>query len=421
MSNINVIGLGYVGLPTAVMFASNGHNVRGVDSNLSVVTAIQRGTPDNNEPHLNELLQKVLQNGQFTVSTSASTANVFVIAVPTPIGSNRKPKLDAVSEACQTIAEHITKGDLVIVESTVAPGTIRNEITLTLEQSGLAAGNDFSLAYCPERVLPGNVFKEIVENDRIIGGIDDKSTQQAVALYRSFVTGELYETDAETAEVAKLAENTYRDVNIALANSLANLSETVGVDIWSVLEMANRHPRVNLHTPGAGVGGHCIPVDPWFLISADPESSALIEASREINDGQPGIVARMAADAIHEVKDGRVAILGAAYKPNVTDARESPTTKLIARLIEHDLSVAVSDPYVTNFIPKIVSLDAALCEADIVILVVGHSEYSHLEPGRFAKLMRGRVILDITTTLNRAVWEKSGFTFLRYGDGQSKR
>ncbi len=421
MSNINVIGLGYVGLPTAVMFASKGHNVHGVDSNSVVVTDIQSGNPGNNEPYLNELLGKVLQNGQLTVSTSVSAANIFVIAVPTPIETNRTPNLEPVIEACRAIAGHITKDDLVIVESTVAPGTIRNEIAATLEESGLKAGRDFSLAYCPERVLPGNLFKEIVENDRIIGGIDKKSTLRAADLYRSFVTGDLHKTDASTAEVVKLAENTYRDVNIALANSLANLSESVGVNIWTVLEMANRHPRVNLHTPGAGVGGHCIPVDPWFLVHADPESSALIKASRDVNDGQPGIIASMASRVLGPVKNGRIAILGAAYKPNVTDARESPTTELVSRLNDDDLSVAVSDPYVTSFVPKIVSLETALRDADIAILVVGHSEYSHLEPSSFAKLMRGRVIIDTTTTLNRELWEKTGFTFLRYGDGQSNR
>lgn len=418
MSDICVIGLGYVGLPAAVMFASNGHTVRGVDINSALVESIHSGDVGQSEPDLSIRLKNVLDGGQFTASTSPSTADVFVIAVPTPVGRDHSPDLTFVVDACRSVAGKLSKGDLVIVESTIPPGATRGEISSTLEESGLSAGTDFSLAYCPERVLPGNIVKEIVENDRIIGGIDEKSTARAVDLYRSLVTGELRETDAETAEMVKLAENTYRDVNIALANNLANLSESVGVNVWNVVEMANLHPRVNIHNPGAGVGGHCIPVDPWFLVAADEEASALIKLSREINDGQPAIVARLACEALGDIKNARVAVLGAAYKPNVTDARESPTTDLTARLVDHGFSVVVADPHVTSFAPEIVPLEDALSGADIAILVVNHSEYSHLEPDRLAGLMRGRLILDTTNALDREVWEESGFTFLRYGDGR---
>jgi UDP-N-acetyl-D-mannosaminuronic acid dehydrogenase len=401
------------------MFASNGHTVRGVDINSSLVESIRAGEVGQSEPDLFTRLKEVLEGGQFTASTTPSSADVFVIAVPTPVGPDHSPDLSYVVDACRSCAGKLSKGDLVIVESTIPPGAIRGEITRTLEESGLSAGTDFSLAYCPERVLPGNIVTEFVENDRIIGGIDDTSTAQAVDLYRSFVTGELRETDAETAEMVKLAENTYRDVNIALANNLANLSESVGVNVWNVVEMANLHPRVNIHTPGAGVGGHCIPVDPWFLVAADEESSSLIKLSREINDGQPAIVARLASEAIGDIKDARAAVLGAAYKPNVTDARESPTTDLASRLADRGLTVAVADPHVTSFAPQIVSLEDALRGADIAILVVGHSEYARLEPDHVARLMRSHLILDTTNTLNREAWERSGFAFIRYGDGRS--
>ncbi len=418
MSDICVIGLGYVGLPAAVMFASNGHMVRGVDINSSLVESIGSGDVGQSEPDLSIRLKNVLDGGQFTASTSPSAADVFVIAVPTPVGRDHSPDLTFVVDACRSVAGKLSKGDLVIVESTIPPGATRGEISSTLEESGLSAGTDFSLAYCPERVLPGNIVKEIVENDRIIGGIDETSTAQAVDLYHSFVTGELRETDAETAEMVKLAENTYRDVNIALANNLANLSESVGVNVWNVVEMANLHPRVNIHTPGAGVGGHCIPVDPWFLVAADEESSALIKLSRVVNDAQPSVIAHLASEALGDIKNARVAVLGAAYKPNVTDVRESPTTDLTERLVDHGFSVAVADPLVTSFAPEIVPLEDALRGADIAILVVNHSEYSHLEPDRLAGLMRGRLILDTTNTLDREMWEGAGFTFLRYGDGR---
>ena len=401
------------------MFASNGHTVRGVDINPSLVGSISTGDVGQSEPDLSARLREVLDGGQFTASTTPSGADVFVIAVPTPVGPDHSPDLRYVINACRSVAGQLSKDDLVIVESTIPPGATGNEIASTLEESGLSAGTDFSLAYCPERVLPGNIVKEIVENDRIIGGIDEVSTSRAADLYRSFVTGELRETDAATAEMVKLAENTYRDVNIALANNLANLSESVGVNVWNVVEMANLHPRVNIHNPGAGVGGHCIPVDPWFLVAADEKASALIKMSREINDGQPAIVARLAAEAVGDIKDARAAVLGAAYKPNVTDARDSPTTDLTSSLAHHGLSVAVADPHVTEFSPSIVPLTDALEGADIAILVVGHSEYSRLDPEQVARSMRGRLILDTTNTLDSETWERSGFTLLRYGDGRS--
>ncbi len=416
MSDISVIGLGYVGLPAAVMFANAGHTVRGFDIDSALVDAIQSGEAGASEPGLPDLLKRALDGGRISASTSPSPADVFVIAVPTPIRENRSPDLSFVIEACRSVAGQLSRGNLVIVESTIPPGATNNEISGALEESGLKAGPDFSLAYCPERVLPGNIVAEIVRNDRIIGGIDEKSTKRAVEIYRSFVTGELRESDAATAEMVKLAENTYRDVNIALANNLANLSESVGVNVWDVVEMANRHPRVNIHTPGPGVGGHCIPVDPWFLVAADDDSSGLIRLSREVNDAQPAVIARQAADAVSGVENARVALLGAAYKPDVADARESPTSGLAARLADHGFTVAVTDPHVVDFDPAIVLLDDALRDADIAILVVGHNEYLRLDPVRVARFMRTRVILDTSNILDKETWEKAGFKFLRYGD-----
>ena len=421
MSNVCVIGLGYVGLPAAVMFANNGHTVRGVDINDSVVDAVMRGEAGNDEPRLTDLLRHALDAGNFSASGSTAAADAFVIAVPTPVRDDRTPDLAFVINACRSIVGHLKPGGLVIVESTIPPGATVNEITATLEEGGLSAGADFSLAYCPERVLPGNIVKEIVENDRIIGGVDERSTKNAVDLYGSFVTGTLRESDAATAEMVKLAENTYRDVNIALANSLANLSETAGVNIWNVIEMANLHPRVNIHQPGPGVGGHCIPVDPWFLVAADEESSKLIRLARAVNNGQPGIMAKLAVEALTGISGAKAALLGAAYKPGVKDARESPTTDLTAHLTDAGITVSVADPHVTEFLPAIVSFDDALRDADIAIVVVKHEEYLQMQPQVLAGLMRTRTVLDTTNALDREAWEAAGFTFLRYGEGRRAR
>ena len=418
MSNVCVIGLGYVGLPAAVMFANNGHTVRGVDINESITDAVTRGEAGGDEPRLTDLLRHALDGGSLSASGYTASADAFVVAVPTPVRDDRTPDLTFVINACRSIVDHLKSGDLVIVESTIPPGATANEITATLEEGGLGAGTDFSLAYCPERVLPGNIVKEIVENDRIIGGIDERSTKRAVDLYSSFVTGNLRESDAATAEMVKLAENTYRDVNIALANSLANMSETAGVNIWNVVEMANLHPRVNIHQPGPGVGGHCIPVDPWFLVAADEESSKLIRLAREVNDGQPGIMANLAIETLTGISGAKAALLGASYKPDVKDARESPTTDLAAHLTNAGISISVADPHVTEFVPAIVSLDDALGEADIVITVVKHEEYLQLQPQVVAGLMRTRTVLDTTNALDREKWESAGFTFLRYGEGR---
>jgi len=418
MSNICVIGLGFVGLPAAIMFANNGHTVHGVDIDESIIDAVMRGEAGGDEPRLTDLLQHALDVGNFRASASTSVADAFVIAVPTPVRGDRTPDMTFVINACRSIVDHLKPGDLVVVESTIPPGATANEITATLQEGGLKAGTDFSLAYCPERVLPGNIVKEIVENDRIIGGIDERSTKSAVDLYGSVVTGNLRESDAATAEMVKLAENTYRDVNIALANSLANMSETTGVNIWNVVEMANLHPRVNIHQPGPGVGGHCIPVDPWFLVNADESSSKLIRLAREVNDGQPRIMANLAIEALTGIQRANAALLGASYKPDVKDARESPTADLSAHLTNAGITVSVADPHVTEFVPAIVPLYDAIQDADIIIVVVKHEEYLQIHPQAIAGLMRTRTVLDTTNALDRDKWESSGFTFLRYGEGR---
>jgi UDP-N-acetyl-D-mannosaminuronic acid dehydrogenase len=417
VSDISVIGLGYVGLPAAIMFANSGRIVAGVDIDTSQVESIRRGDIGRDEPGLTDRLVKAQKDGRLTTSTSFSPADAFVIAVPTPVREDRSPDLSYVVDACRSVAGHLRSGNLVIVESTISPGATMNTIVPVLEESGLKAGHDFSVAYCPERVLPGNIMAEIVANDRIIGGIDDQSTEKAASLYHSFVTGNFHKTDATTAEMVKLAENTYRDVNIALANTLANISESVGVSIWDVVKMANMHPRVDIHRPGPGVGGHCIPVDPWFLVSADESSADLIRTARDVNDAQPGLIARRALDLVREVSVPHIAILGAAYKPGVSDARESPTTGLANALTAAGASITVHDPNVKAFVPELTAnLQDTVDGAVLIVVMVGHKEYVELDPSLIKSRVRTQSVLDTCNVLDREVWTQSGFEFHRYAD-----
>ena len=369
------------------MFANSGHTVRGVDIDASKIEGALRGEVGTEEPGLTDQLSQAVAGGRLSASTSFSPADVFVIAVPTPVSGDLTPDISFVLNACRSVADHLTAGNLVIVESTIPPGATVNDIAPALEQSGLRAGQDFSIAYCPERVLPGNIMAEIVGNDRIIGGIDEHSTEMATGLYRSFVTGQLHQTNATTAEMVKLAENTYRDVNIALANTLANISESVGVSVWDVVEMANMHPRVDIHRPGPGVGGHCIPVDPWFLVSAGDSSAELIRTARTVNDAQPNLIAQKALALAGGPGTPRIAVLGAAYKPDVSDARESPTSELVSVLSRSGAVVTVHDPNVDSFDPELTG-----------------------------SRMRNQSVLDTCNVLDREAWTRSGFEFHRYAE-----
>jgi UDP-N-acetyl-D-mannosaminuronic acid dehydrogenase len=417
MSDICVVGMGYVGLPAAIMLVNGGHSVHGVDINAALLNSISSGEIGDEEPGLVQNLGDALSSGRLKVSESPSVADAFVIAVPTPVNGDHSPDLTSVIEASRSIMGHLAEGNLVVVESTIPPGATVNTVAPILEESGLKAGVDFFLAYCPERVLPGNVMKEIVENDRIIGGIDSESTSRAVELYQSFVTGTLHESNATTAEMVKLAENTYRDVNIALANTLANISETVGVSVWDVVEMANKHPRVDLLKPGPGVGGHCIPVDPWFLVSADAQSSDLIRTARGINDGQPGVIARRALELAGDAAPPRVAILGASYKPGVSDARDSPTTQLANIFSDAGALVTVHDPLVKSFTPQLKdNIRDAVKGTDVIVVMVGHSEYQSFDPQTIAQKVRSRAVIDTCNALDRDLWAQAGFDFHRYAE-----
>ena len=402
-----IVGLGHIGLPTAALLAKAGHQVVGVDTATAVVDAVNGGRSPMDEPGLDALIADLVAAGTLSAQTVMPEASVFLIAVPTPVSPSHEPDLSYVESAAESVAERLKPGDLVILESTVPPGTTTGVVRERLEAQGLKAGIDFDLAFCPERVLPGSVLDELVANDRTVGGLTPAGSARAAELYRSFCMGAIHVTDPTTAEVAKLSENTFRDVNIALANELAQMASQLNVDAWQVIELANRHPRVHLHSPGPGVGGHCVPVDPWFLVAAAPQSANLIRMAREINDAQPAVVAAHVARMTGT--EAKVALLGAAYKPNVDDARESPTLGVALALEALGIVPVVHDPKVQSFARPLVTLEEALTGADAVVLLVGHHSYAELDPAWAGPLMRVRRVLDTQHLLDPAAWRNQGF------------
>jgi UDP-N-acetyl-D-mannosaminuronic acid dehydrogenase len=420
MANICVVGLGSIGLPTAVIMASAGHMVTGVDVNKDLVGSVSAGQTRLDELNLPEMLAKVVNSGALTATDTPVASDAFVISVPTPIGDNNQPVMDFVRSASEAVGKVLRRGDLVILESTVPPGTTDGLVRETLEAaSGLSARDDFGLAYCPERVLPGEIMREIVENDRIVGASDERARGQALELYRSFVTGEVFETDAITAELAKLSENIYRDVNIALANELATISEELGADAWRVIELANKHPRVQLHQPGPGVGGYCIPVAPWFLLASAGSPEGVIGTARGINALQPQRTVSAALAACDGINTPRIAVLGVAYKGGVGDPRMSPSTEVIAGLEAAGADVLVHDPLVLDYSSPLRDLDKALTAADLALVLVDHPQFRDINPADAAGLMRHRIIMDSRNIIDPEAWEQAGFTVLRTGVGEN--
>lgn len=369
---IVVIGTGYVGLPAALMLAKAGHDVVGVDINENIVRAINEGVLLIKEEELQALLDDPAVKANLRAQSTPCEGDVFIIAVPTPVDPRKKvADMRYVDEAVESLLPYLRPGNLIIIESTVPPLTCRERITPVIEaRTGLTVGEDVFLAHCPERILPGDIFHEIVYNDRIIGGINEKTRDLAANVYASFVKGNLYKTDDITAELVKLMENTYRDVNIALANEFAAVAETLGIDARQAIELANKHPRVDILSPGIGVGGHCIPIDPWFIKEVDPANSRLIFISRLINDEMPSRVAARIRRAVREVPVPRIVALGAAYKPNVDDPRESPAIKIVELLREDGYDVAHYDPLIEGM--EYPSLVEAARGADLLAILVPH-------------------------------------------------
>ncbi len=436
---ICILGLGYIGLPTASTFAAQDVRVLGVDVNPRIVKTLRSGEIHIHEPGLREIYQQALKSGKLTLSTKPEEADAFIIAVPTPFYEGRygeykgrKFKLSdmrAVTAAAESIVPLLRKGNLVVLESTSPPRTTVELVAPILRRSGLEPGRDFHLAYSPERVLPGKILRELVENARVIGGITPASAQAGADLYSLFVKGEIVQTDATTAEMVKLMENTYRDINIAIANEFARLADNFGVDVWDAISLANRHPRVKILSPGPGVGGHCISVDPWFFVETAPELSSLIYAARRVNDAQPEYVLEVVKRALWRpdfsedaLKGKKIAALGLAYKPDVDDLRESPASEVVRLLQDAGAHVKAWEPFKPDAalpgIDMTSSMDEAIKDADLIILLVAHTEFLNLEPSHLASTTRARNLVDTVNGWNSAGWQAAGFQVTRLGVGK---
>ena len=407
---IVVMGLGYIGLPTASMLATKGHQVLGVDTNEKTVHTINDGNIHIVEPDLDILFRSAVNSGNLKASLVPEEADTFILAVPTPFkngSTNEKiPDISFIEAATRTIAPFLQPGNLVILESTSPVGTTERIAEIIMEmRPNLALGNSHSVganqifvAHCPERVLPGQIIRELVDNDRIIGGINCASAEKAQELYKSFCSGNIFITDAKTAELAKLTENSFRDVNIAFANELSLICDRLGVNVWELIDLANKHPRVNILQPGPGVGGHCIAVDPWFIVAAAPEQSRLIRTAREVNDYKPQWVLEKVRAKAERFKNPVIGCLGLSFKANIDDLRESPALEIVRELIASGIwSVMACEPNVNGGFREfpLYDLNEVLKEADILLVLVDHDEFKGID----RELLNEKVVVD-----TRGIW-----------------
>lgn len=403
---ICVIGLGYIGLPTALLLSEH-HDVFGCDINSELVEKVNQKCI----PFCENGLEERLKLSPIKAFTHPVEADAFLICVPTPFDREvRMADLRYVESAVESIVPYLETGNLVVIESTISPGACEKVVCPILQKSGLRVGKDIFLSHCPERAIPGKTFDEMINNDRIVGGFDQKSTALTEKLYHSFVKGKIYKTSIRTAEFVKLMENTYRDVNIALANELAILAEEAGVNVWEAIGLANKHPRVNIHSPGPGVGGHCIAIDPWFLTESTANAK-IIEMAREINDNMPSYVLHKARRIFerHSIINPVVTILGVAYKGNIDDTRETPALKLIKLCAKEGWKVKLSDPYVNRFEYPLLSLEDATRDSDLIIIETDHTYYCSLDAARLAGLMRNRIVIDTKNILDKSEFMENGF------------
>jgi UDP-N-acetyl-D-mannosaminuronic acid dehydrogenase len=386
-----VLGLGYVGLPTAAVLATVGRRVAGVDLRRDILDTINAGRIHIVEPELDALVRAAVAVGTLRAVAEPVPASTFLICVPTPITPDHQPDLRHVEAAARAIVPALRPGCLVVLESTVPPGTLRDLVAPIIASSGLVPGHDVFLAHAPERVLPGAVLREVVENERIVGGLTEACTLRCAAFYESFVRATVHRSGAEVAELSKLAENAFRDVNIAFANELANVCARLGLDVWEVIRLANRHPRVQILRPGPGVGGHCIAVDPWFIAAAAPEDTPLIQAARRVNDARPERVLAQVRQLAARLRRPKVACLGLAYKPDIDDLRESPALHIAQALAaDPTLELVLVEPHLKRSPiadAPLVGLDQALATADILVILVAHRQFRHLRPDQLLHLM----------------------------------
>lgn len=410
VNKICVVGLGYIGLPTAAIFAGKGIDVVGVDTRKDLVEAVNQGRPHFGEPNLDTLVRRVVEDKKLRATMTPEPADAFLIAVPTPFKGDKQPDLSYIEAAATSIAPMLEKGNLVILESTSPIGatemmtnllaTLRKDLTFPTQLGELS---DIRIAHCPERVLPGRILEEVVNNARIIGGMTRKCAQQAVSLYKIVVEGECHVTNARTAELAKLTENAYRDVNIAFANELSVICDKFGINVWEMIRMANLHPRVNILTPGPGVGGHCIAVDPWFIVDSAPGEARLIRNARIINDEKPLYVVKKIEAKARSLVDPVIALFGLAYKPDVDDLRESPAVHIVEMLAQRRTGkLLVVEPHISELPAELkldnvtlMDFDIALAQANLAVLLVDHSAFLHVD----RDVLKDKFVID-----TRGVW-----------------
>ncbi|MET4135508.1 UDP-N-acetyl-D-mannosamine dehydrogenase [Pseudarthrobacter sp. PvP090] len=412
--DIAVIGLGYIGLPTAASFAAKGKRVAGIDVKQATVDAVNRGEVPFVEPDMGVVVSGAVSLGNLVAMSTVPQADAFIIAVPTPLADGKGADLSYLHSAVEALAPRLRGGELVVLESTSPPGTTERlgtflmELRPDLSLEDAPGKKQVHIVHSPERVLPGRIMIEMVTNDRVIGGLTDEGAQLAKRLYEVICQGEILLTDATTAEMTKLVENTFRDVNIAFANELSVICDKLGIDVWRLIELANHHPRVNVLRPGPGVGGHCIAVDPWFIVDAVPEHSDLIRTAREVNDAKPHHVVRQAVEALAEMPEATVAVLGLAFKANIDDVRESPSVTIVEELVRQlpGRTVLVVDPNVdelpsalaTTGISRLHETDEALAAADLVLLLVDHDEFLAIQPAS----LEGKLVIDTKGIWNEA-------------------
>ncbi|MBA4421226.1 MAG: UDP-N-acetyl-D-mannosamine dehydrogenase [Anaerolinea sp.] len=408
--------MGYIGLPTASTFASKGIHVLGVDVNNRVIETLKMGKLHIIEPGLRPLVQQAIAHGHLEFSQSVAEADAFIIAVPTPFKGNKLADMSFVISAVESVLPWLHKGNLVVLESTSPPRTTMDLILPILERSGLKAGEDFYLAYSPERVLPGQILRELIDNARVIGGVNQASAEAGRDLYATFVKGEIILTDATTAEMVKLMENTYRDINIAVANEFSQLAERFGIDVWEAISLANHHPRVNILNPGPGVGGHCIGVDPWFFVEAAPDITPLIHTARQVNDNQPHFVLNWMESHLGDLKGKHICALGLTYKPNVDDFRESPAVEVVKLLGAKGAVVTAYDPFkmreAVDGITLTDDLGKSLNGAEVAVILVAHEEIKKLAPAIFSSV---HTIFDTVNITNGNQWQDSPIPVFRLG------
>ena len=428
---ICIIGQGYIGLPTAALFANSNCNVLGVDKNKNIVDSLNHGNIHIEEPGIEKILKIAISNENYKASTSPKESDVFIITVPTPTTKNNfSCDLSYVSSACKSILPYLKENNIVIIESTIAPMSTDEYIKPIFEKDGWEIGKDLYLSHCPERVLPGKIMEELVNNDRIIGGITPKCADKSEKVYKKFVKGNLVKTEAKTAELSKCMENTFRDVNIALANELAKICSKIGINTLDVIEMANKHPRVNIHFPGPGVGGHCLAIDPYFIYSKAPDTAKLIKTARDTNNSMPKFVVEKTQKLIKNTENKKntenskndsksnnnstnptIAILGVSYKGNTGDTRESPAIEIIKSLKVKGYNVKVHDPHVNN--SDYLNFEEAIDGATICLVLTDHDEFKNLNYNLLISKMKIPLIFD---TKNVVKTERKDLEVVNYGN-----